>query len=55
MGNVGKGGVINNGGGGGYNKLEGGGVKFYCPPEVMRGKYWGLGVFRKEYFRLVSK
>ena len=26
----------------------------YYPPEVRRGKYWGLGVFLLQYFPLVS-
>ena len=27
---------------------------FYYPPEVRRGKYWGLGVFLMQYFHLVN-
>ena len=26
----------------------------YYPPEVRRGKYCHLGVFRKEYFRIIT-
>ena len=26
----------------------------YYPPEVRRGKYWGLGVFLLQYFLLVK-
>ena len=29
-------------------------IKFYYPPEVRRGKYWGLGVFLLQYFPLVK-
>ena len=28
--------------------------KFYYPPEVRSGKYWGLGVFLLQYFPLVT-
>ena len=30
-------------------------LRFYYPPEVSSMKYCCLGVFRKEYFRLVTK
>ena len=26
----------------------------YCPPEVRRGEYWGLGIFLLQYFPLVN-
>ena len=29
-------------------------VGIYYPPEVRRGKYWGLGVFLLQYFPLVN-
>ena len=31
-----------------------GGLHVYYPPEVRRGKYWGMGVFLLQYFPLVS-
>ena len=38
-----------------WKVAEVGGIKpFYYPPEVRRGKYWGLGVFLLEYFPLVK-
>ena len=30
------------------------GYYIYYPPEVKRGKYWGLGVFLLQYFSLVK-
>ena len=39
----------------GYPREIVGTDSIYYPPEVRRGKYWGLGVLRKEYFRLVTK
>ena len=30
-------------------------LKFYYPPEVSSMKYYRFGVFRKEYFRLITK
>ena len=33
----------------------GAGSKFYYPPEVRRGEYWGLGAFLLPYFPLVKK